>query len=222
MPQISKSFELPTPRLLASVSGLRGRLKQKLTFSREMNHHPVVCHPHKAGHHCTHCTLSFLAVAFSSSIAFIIHCSMADTTVHAPAAPVALSASTDDSAHDSGAESAAMVASSPTRGTTRMAVGEIPELTDFFKKMTVTEDDRRAYHDHGWLTSNLVSFIPEVDVPIIEGSNIIFFESQLAAGVGLPPSKFLSSIMNYLGCSLVHLNSNAVLALNSFVMLCEC
>jgi hypothetical protein len=133
---------------------------------------------------------------------------MAGTTVHAPTAPVAPSASADDSGHDSGA--------------TRMAVREIPELTDFFKKATVIEDDHRAYHDRGWLTDNLVSFIHEVDVPIVEGSTIICFESQLTAGVGLPPSKFLSSIMNYLGCSLVHLNSNAVSALSSFVMLCEC
>jgi hypothetical protein len=103
-----------------------------------------------------------------------------------------------------------------------MAAGEIPELTDFFKKTTVNEDDRRAYHDRGWLTGNLVSFIPEVYVPTVEGSTIIFFESQLAAGMGLPPSKFLSSIMNHLGCSLVHLNTNAVLALSSFVLLCEC
>jgi hypothetical protein len=147
---------------------------------------------------------------------------MADTTVHAPAAPVAPSASADDSGHDSRAESTAMAASSPTHGATRMAAGEIPKLTDFFKKMTVTEDDYRAYHDRGWLTGNLVSFIPEVDVPTIEGSTTICFESQLGVGVGLPPSKFLSSIMNYLGCSLVHLNSNAVLALSSFVMLCEC
>jgi hypothetical protein len=147
---------------------------------------------------------------------------MADTTVHAPAAPVAPSASADDSGHDSRAESAAMVASSPTRGATRMVMGEIPELTDFFKKTTVIEDDRRAYHDRGWLTGNLVSFIPEVDVPTVEGSTIICFKSQLAAGIGLPPRKFLSSIMNYLGCSLVHLNSNTVSALCSFVMLCKC
>jgi hypothetical protein len=100
-------------------------------------------------------------------------------------------------------------------------VGEIHELADF-KKTTVTEDDRRVYNDRGWLTGNLVSFIPEVDVSTIEGSTIICFESQLAAGVGLPPNKFLSSIMNYLRCSLVHLNSNAILALSSFVMLCEC
>jgi hypothetical protein len=147
---------------------------------------------------------------------------MVDTTVHAPTAPVAPPASANDSGHDSGVESATMAASSPTRGATRMAVGEIPELADFFKKTTVTEDDRRVYNDHGWLTGNLVSFIPEVDAAIIEGSTIICFESQLVAGVGLPPNKFLPSIMNYLRCSLVHLNSNAILALSSFVMLCEC
>jgi hypothetical protein len=108
-----------------------------------MNHHPVAYHPYKAGHHCTHCVPSFLALAFSSSIAFTIYCSMADSTVHAPAAPVAPSANADDSGHDSGAESIAMVASSsPTHGATKMAEGEIPEFTDFFKKTTVTEDDR--------------------------------------------------------------------------------
>jgi hypothetical protein len=187
-----------------------------------MNCRPVACHPHKSSRHCTHCTLSFLSFAFSSSIAFIIHCSMANTTIHAPAAPVAPSASADDSGHDSGAKSAAMTASSPTHGATRMVAREIPKLTDFFKKMTVTEDDRRAYHDRGWLTGNLASFIPEVDVPTIEGSTIICFKSQLAFGVRLPPNKFLSSIMNYLGCSLAHLNSNAVSSLSSFVMLCEC
>jgi hypothetical protein len=166
--------------------------------------------------------MSFLTLTFSSSIAFIIHCSMADTTIHAPTAPVAPSVSADDSGHDSGAESTAMAASSPTHGATRMAAGEIPELTDFFKKTTVTEDDRRAYHDHGWLTDNSVSSIHEVDIPTVESSTILYFESQLAAGMGLPTSKFLSSIMNYLGCSLVHLNTNTVSALSSFVMLCEC
>jgi hypothetical protein len=106
---------------------------------------------------------------------------MADTTVHALAAP---SANADDSGHDSGAESTAMVASSsPTRGATRMVKGQIPKLTDFFRKMTVTEDDCRAYHDRGWLTGYLVSFILEVDVPTTEGSTILYFESQLAAGI---------------------------------------
>jgi hypothetical protein len=185
-----------------------------------MNRPPVACHLNKAGRHCNYCIPSFLALGFSCSIPFTIHCSMADTTVHAPAAP---SANADDSGHDSGAESTAMVASSsPTRGATRMVKGQIPKLTDFFRKMTVTKDDCRAYHDRGWLTGYLVSFILEVDVPTTEGSTILCFESQLAARIGLPPRKFLSSIMNYLGCSQVHLNTNAVLALSSFVMQCEC
>jgi hypothetical protein len=148
---------------------------------------------------------------------------MTDTTVHSPVTLVAPSASADDSGHDSGAKSVAMMASSsPTRGAIRMAEGEIPELTNFFKKTTVAEDDRRVYHDRGWLTNNLVSFIHEVDVPTVEGSTILCFESQLAAGIGPPPSKFLSSIMNYLEYSLVQLNANAVSALCSFVMMCEC
>jgi hypothetical protein len=95
--------------------------------------------------------------------------------------------------------------------------GEIPEFADFFKKTIVTEADRQAYHDLGWLSGNLISFIPEVDVPTVEG--VLCFECQLAAGLGLPPSKFLSSITGYLGCSLVHLNANAVSALSSFAML---
>jgi hypothetical protein len=145
---------------------------------------------------------------------------MADMTVHAPVAPVASSANANDSGHESRTERTTMVASSsPTRGTTKMAEEEIPELIDFFKKTTITEDNHRVYHDHEWLTGNLVSFIPEVDVPTVDGSTILCFESHLAAGLGLPPNKFLSSIMNYLKCSLVHLNTNAVSALNSFVML---
>jgi hypothetical protein len=81
----------------------------------------------------------FLSLAFSSSIVFTLYYSVADTTVHAPTAPVAPSANTNDSGHDSGAESTAMAtSSSPTRGTTRMAEGEILELTDFFKKTIMT------------------------------------------------------------------------------------
>jgi hypothetical protein len=72
---------------------------------------------------------------------------MSDTTVHAPAAP---SANVDDSGHDSGVKSTVMTTSSSlTRGATKMAEGEITELTDFFKNMTVIEDDCQAYHDRG-------------------------------------------------------------------------
>jgi hypothetical protein len=40
--------------------------------------------------------------------------------------------------------------------------------------------------------------------------------------LGLPPSKFLVSILNYIGCELVHLNLNAISTLSFFCMLCEC
>jgi hypothetical protein len=62
----------------------------------------------------------------------------------------AASANAEDSGHDSGMESTAMAtSSSPTRGAAKIAEGEILELTDFFKKTVVTEDDRRVYHDRG-------------------------------------------------------------------------
>jgi hypothetical protein len=113
-------------------------LKQKVIFPRETNRRLIACHQYKAGWHCTHCVLSFLALAFSFSIAFTIYCSMADTTAYAPAALVASSANTDDSGHDSETESTTMAASSsPTRGTAKMAEGGIPKLANFFKKTTV-------------------------------------------------------------------------------------
>jgi hypothetical protein len=102
-----------------------------------------------------------------------------------------------------------VTSSSPSRAVIKMDDGEILELA-------------KTYHDLGWLSGNLISFIPEVDVPTVEGSTVLCFECQLAAGLGLPPSKFLSSVMSYLGCSLVHLNANAVSALSNFAMLCEC
>jgi hypothetical protein len=111
-----------------------------------MNHRPVACHQYKAVRHCIHCISSFLALAFSFSIAFTIYCSMATTTAHAPAVLVASSTNADDSGHDSGTKSTAMAASSsPTRGAAKMAEGRILEFIDFFKKKTMTEDDHRAY-----------------------------------------------------------------------------
>jgi hypothetical protein len=139
MPRFQIFFELPAPRLFESTFGLRGWLKQKVSFPRETNHHPIACHQYKAGRHCTHCVPSFVALAFSSSITFTFYCSMSDTIAHAPTALIASSANADDSGHDSRTESTVMAASSsPTRGAAKMAEGEILELTDFFKKTIVT------------------------------------------------------------------------------------
>jgi hypothetical protein len=103
-----------------------------------------------------------------------------------------------------------------------MAKGEIPEISDFFKKTLVTDEECQAYHDRGWLLGNVISSIPEVDISTVEGSTIVYFEPYLVARLGLPPSKFLVTIMGYLNCELFHFNPNAISALNSVVMLCEC
>jgi hypothetical protein len=131
---------------------------------------------------------------------------------------------TDDNVEsDSGMKSAALAtSSSPTLGTIKMADRKVPEMSDFFKKTTVTEEECKGYHEFGWLTGNLVSTIPKVDVPTVHDSTILYFESYFIAGLGLPPSKFLSAIMNFLGCELVHFNPNAIVALWCFSMLCEC
>jgi hypothetical protein len=56
----------------------------------------------------------------------------------------------------------------------------------------------------------------------VDNSTVVCFESHLITELGLLPSKFLVSILNFLGCELVHLNLNAIVALSCFTMLCEC
>jgi hypothetical protein len=110
--------------------------------------------------------------------------------------PIVANPSTDeDTGNDSGVESVAAMTSSPTRGAALMAKGEIPELPAFFKKTSVIDGECQAYHECDWLTGNVISSVPEVDVPTVEGSTIICFKSHLFAGLGLPPSKFLVTIM---------------------------
>jgi hypothetical protein len=114
------------------------------------------------------------------------------------------------------------MASSPTRDAAQMAKGEIHELSDFFKKTSITDDGRQAYHKRGWLTGNIISSISKVDAPTIEGSTIVCFEPHLVVGLRLPPSKFLVIIMGYLNCALFHFNPNAISTLSTFVMLRKC
>jgi hypothetical protein len=58
MPHTLKAFKLPPFWPLESTSGLCGWLKQKITLSREMNHHSVTCCIYKADtveHVSSHC-----------------------------------------------------------------------------------------------------------------------------------------------------------------------
>jgi hypothetical protein len=149
-----------------------------------------------------------------------ILCFMAEGPFHDPI--VTNPPADEDTGNDSGEESITATASSLTRGATLMAKREIPELSDFFKKTSVTNGERQAYHERGWLTGNLIFSIPEVDVPTIEGSTTICFESHLIVRLGLLSSKFLVTIMGYLNCELFHFNPNAISVLSTFVVLCEC
>jgi hypothetical protein len=149
-----------------------------------------------------------------------IMCFMAEEPFHDPI--INNPSTEEDTRNDFGVESVSATTSSLTHGAALMAKGEIPELLDFFKKISVTNGERRAYHEHGCLTGNIISSIPEADVPNIEGSTAICIESHLIAGLGLPRSKFLVTIMGYLNYELFHFNPNAISALNTFVMLYEC
>jgi hypothetical protein len=145
---------------------------------------------------------------------------MAEGTARDPTAANPLA--DEDTEIDSGAESVTATTSSPSHGTALMAKGKIPELSDFLKKTSVTDEEHQTYHIHGWLTGNVISSISEVDIPTIEGSTIVFFEPHLVAGLVLPPSKFLLTIMGNLNYELFHFNPNVISALSSLVMLCEC
>jgi hypothetical protein len=117
---------------------------------------------------------------------------------------------------------ASATSSSATLATIKMADNQIPKIANYWKKSNVSEANRQAYHDFGWLMGNLISSILEVDIPTTHGSIVVCFESHLVARLGLRPSKFLVAIMNFLMCERVHFNLNAIVALSCFTMLCEC
>jgi hypothetical protein len=122
-----------------------------------------------------------------------------------------------------GAESdVAMASSSSNVAVERMAKKDVPVLIDYWKKSTVIEADRSAYHCVGWLPGGVESFILDLEFLMVDNVTVVCFASHLVAGLGLPPSKFLISILNFLRCELVHLNPNVITALSSFTMLCEC
>jgi hypothetical protein len=77
-------------------------------------------------------------------------------------------------------------------------------MLQYSKISMVTKTNCAAYHATGSLSGEVESSI-----------------SDLIARLGIPPSKFLVSILNFLRCKLVHLNPNAIAALSYFTMLCE-
>jgi hypothetical protein len=121
----------------------------------------------------------------------------------------------EDTGNDSGTECVIATTSSPTHGSALMAKREIPELSAFFKKTSITGGEHQTYHECHWLTGKVISSVLEVNVSTVEGSTAICFESHLIAGKGLSPSKFLVTIMGYLNYELFHFNPNTISVLSS-------
>jgi hypothetical protein len=81
----------------------------------------------------------------------------------------------DEGRNDSGAESdAPTTSSSVTLAIIKMVDNKVPEMSDYWKKSTITKVDRQAYHDFSWLTDNLMSIVPEVDFPSTHDSIVVF------------------------------------------------
>jgi hypothetical protein len=193
-----------------------------------MNHHTVAGRAYKVGCHCACQVPSFLPPAFKSfNLPFSACCtapnphvlaSEAHQTQHIIGEGVA-----DDTMTASRAENDVSVTSSSSNAIVeKMANKVTPMMSDYWKKSTVIEADRSTYHTTDWLGGALESFILKVDIPMVDNTTIVCFESHPISRLGLPPSKFLVSIMNFLRCKLVHLNLNAIAALSCFTMLCEC
>jgi hypothetical protein len=112
--------------------------------------------------------------------------------------------------------------SSPTKTDQVMAESKIPNLYEYWKAPTVDEDDISNFHTAGWLPGDLVCSPTSLEFKTIDRTNIAYFELHLMCSLRLPPSKFLITILNCLGCELIHLHPNAIDALSCFSMLCEC
>jgi hypothetical protein len=85
----------------------------------------------------------------------------------------------------------------------------------------VKEADISKFHEVIWLLGDLIGSPITLDFLTIDHTHIVCFESHLMCGLRLPPSKFLVAILGYLGCELIHLNSNAIATLSYFCMFCE-
>jgi hypothetical protein len=193
-----------------------------------MNHHTVTYRAYKVGHHFARQIPLFLTLILRSlTLLFtaLVHRTHSSCSMAGESDQTLLAA--DDAVVDtktiSGAESVVVVASSSSNAVIeKMARKDVHVLTDYSKKSKVTEADRAADHTTDWLSGGVESFVPDLELLTVDNTTVVCFDSHLSAGLDLPPSKFLVSILNFLRCELVHLNPNAIAALSYFTMLCKC
>jgi hypothetical protein len=181
-----------------------------------MNYHTVAYRTYKVEYHCAHQVPSSLAPAFKP-FAFSF-----TTQTNQTLLIVGDAVESDAKAASCAESDTAPASSSSNVAAQKITKKDVPTLQDYWKKSMVTEADRAAYHAVGWLSGGVVSSISDLEFPTVDNTTIVCFECHLIAGLGLPPSKFLVSILNFLRCELVHLNPNTINVLSCFAMLCEC
>jgi hypothetical protein len=157
---------------------------------------------------CTPCPI--ISHSSFQKLLVSIHCSLHRTTFHSTMTGESgqISNVTDDiAASDSqsvaGMESdSASLTSSSTMADQTIAKKKVQLLHQNWKAPMVTDKDISAYHVAGWLLGVLLCSPTTLYFLTINRTNIVCFESYLMCGLGLPPSKFLVSILNYCYCFL--------------------
>jgi hypothetical protein len=121
-----------------------------------------------------------------------------------------------------GAERKDASSTSSAMASQAIANKKVPLPCEYYKKPTVIDKDISTYHATGWLFGVPICSSTTLDFPTIDRINIVCFELHLMCGLGLPLSKFLVFVLNYIGCELVHLDLNANSTLICFSIVCEC
>jgi hypothetical protein len=105
----------------------------------------------------------------------------------------------DEAKTASRAENDIAAASSPFNAAIeKMAKKDVLVMTNYWNKSSVTEADQSTYHSTGKLPDKVESFITDLEFSMVGNTTGVCIESQLAAGLGLPPSKFLIFVLNFL------------------------
>jgi hypothetical protein len=82
----------------------------------------------------------------------------------------------------------------------------------------VKEEDICKFHEAEWLPCDLVCSTTSLNFPAIDHMHIVCLESHLICGLGLLPSKFLISILSFLGCEQIHLQQKAIATLSYYIL----
>jgi hypothetical protein len=165
-----------------------------------------------------------------SSLLFFIHCLLHRTSSHhtmigeIDQTSLVVGGTTAPGSKDATGAEIETASASPSFNvaTQTMVKKEVPKLFEYWKVPMTSKKDLAAYHATGCHPCVMLSSTTDLDFPTIDKTIIVCFESHPMCGLDLPPSKFLISILNYLGHELIHLNPNAIAVLSCINMLCEC